>query len=114
VHKLTTGSIGLAMMLSPFLVRADPHPLQLQLLVQLDAAMAKQQDATKAGSGKRQQLIGEHMQMLLQTMQLMQETKPQAGMSAQEYAEWLIEDQRLMDEFLQQMITDLQLMQDEK
>jgi hypothetical protein len=59
---------------------------------------------------KRQQLLTQHMQMLQQVMQQMRAAKPQAGISVQEHDEWIIEQQNLMDEALQQMIVDQELL----
>jgi hypothetical protein len=106
---VVSGSLAIAMSLA-LSALADPHPLQQQLQQQLDAAKATQEAAEGASASKRQQLIGQHMQMLQQVMQQMQAVRPQAGVSLQEHNEWITEHQKLMDEALQQMIMDQRLL----
>jgi hypothetical protein len=96
--------------LLPLTCFAEIHPLQQQVEQQLAAAEATQEAAAKATAGVRQKLIGEHMQMLRQALQQMEEAKPQAGVSVQEHDEWIAEHQKLMDEVLQQMIKDQELL----
>jgi ribonuclease D len=111
MRQTTVAGAAFALMISmPFPAFAEPHPLQQKVQEQLDAAKATQEAAEKAKGSKRQQLIGEHIDMLLQTMQLMQTNKPQAGSNVQELYEWMSEQQKLMDEALQQMIKDQQLL----
>ena len=94
----------------PFATLASVHPLQQQLQRQLDAAEATQDAAEQAEGRERQRLIGEHLQMMQQALQQMQATKPQAGTSLEEHQEWVTEQQKLLDEALQQMIEDQELL----
>ena len=83
---------------------------QQQLQHQLGVAKAKQEQAEKAKAAERQKLMQEHMQMMQQAMDQMQAMKPRAGMTMEEHEEWIAEHQKLMDEILQQMMTDHHMM----
>jgi ribosome-binding protein aMBF1 (putative translation factor) len=114
MKRPTIAAATLAVVVSfPCAAFADPHPLQQRLQRQLDMANTKQEAAERAKGSERQKLISEHMEMIQQAMQQMQAAKPQAGMSMQEYEEWITEHQKLMDEVLQQMIKDHELLMQE-
>jgi uncharacterized protein HemX len=89
---------------------AGPDLGQQQLQHELGVAKAKQEQAEKAKSTERQKLMQEHMQMMQQAMDQMQAMKPHAGMTMEEHEEWIAEHQKLMDEILQQMMTDHHMM----
>ena len=89
---------------------AGPDLGQQQLQHQLGVAKAKQEQAEKAKAAERQKLMQEHMQMMQQAMDQMQAMKPRAGMTMEEHEEWIAEHQKLMDEVLQQMMTDHHMM----
>jgi hypothetical protein len=111
VKRPTIAAVALATMISsPFTASAGLHPLQQQLQRQLDVARAKQEAAETAETSTRKKLISEHMQMMQHALQQMQAAKPQAGMSMQEYQDWVTEHQKLMDEVRQQMIKDHELL----
>lgn len=44
--------------------------------------------------------MGEHMQMLHETMRKCRERKPQANMTTSERDEWYVEHQKLMDQMM--------------
>ena len=91
---------------------AGPDFFQQQSIQQLMKAKQKQKEAEAAKGPERQKLMGEHMQMLHETMQKCAAMKPKADMSTKERDEWYVEHQKLMDQMMEQMMQDHRMMMD--
>ena len=85
---------------------------QRQITQQVMQAKQKLKAAEAAKGAERNQLMGEHMKMMHNTMKKMQTMKPKSGMTMQEHEEWINEHQKLMDEMMSQMMVEHHMMMD--
>jgi Flp pilus assembly protein TadB len=91
-------------------VIAAQDEAQRQMTQQVHKAKQKLQQAEAAKGVERQKLMGEHMQMMQDTMKKMQSMKPKTGMTMQEHQDWINEHQKLMDQMMEQMMDEHHLM----
>lgn len=89
---------------------AAPDEFQRQMTQRIMQAKQKLQQAEAAKGAERQKLMGEHMNMMKETMGKMQAMKPKTGMSMQEHEEWINQHQKLMEDMLGQMMEEHHLM----
>jgi hypothetical protein len=66
--------------------------------------------AEKAQGAERDRLMQDHMKMMQETMGRMQAMKPREGMTPQEQKEWIAEHQKLMQQMMDQMMTEHHMM----
>ncbi len=85
---------------------AGPDEAQRQVIQRVAQAKQKLQQAEAAKGAERQKLMGEHMQMMQETMGKMQAMKPKAGMSMQEHEDWINQHQKLMEDMMGQMMEE--------
>lgn len=62
--------------------------------------------AEKAQGAERDKLMQDHMKMMQETMGRMQAMKPREGMTLQEQKDWITEHQKLMQQMMDQMMTE--------
>lgn len=92
---------------SAFAVQDEAQRLLIQ---QVQQSKQKLQQAEAAKGAERQKLMGEHMKMMQDTMKNMQTMKPKSGMTMQEHEDWINEHQKLMDQMMDQMMSEHHLM----
>ena len=66
--------------------------------------------AEKAQGAERDRLMQDHMKMMQETMGKMQGMKPRDGTTLQEQKEWMAEHQKLMQQMMDQMMTEHHMM----
>ena len=79
---------------------------QQRLIMQVQQAKQKLQQAQAAKGAEQQKLMGEHMQMLHDDMAACREMKPKAGMTESERDVWYAEHQKIMDDMMSQMMEE--------
>ena len=85
---------------------------QRQMIQKVQEAKQKLKQAEAAKGTERQKLMSEHMKMMHETMTKMQTMQPKSGMTMQEHEEWIGEHQKLMNQMLEQMMTEHHLLMD--
>lgn len=66
--------------------------------------------AEKAQGAERDRLMQDHMKMMQETMGKMEGMKPRDGMTPQEQKDWMAEHQKLMQQMMDQMMTEHHMM----
>lgn len=69
-------------------------------------AQQKLKQAKAATGTEQQKLLGEHKQMLRDSMETCRKMKPKAGMTEQERNAWFAEHQKIMDQIMDQMMEE--------
>lgn len=93
---------------TPLLAGQDDNQRQLTQQVLKSKQILQQAEAAKGA--ERQKLMGEHMKMMHESMKSMQAMKPKAGMTMQEHEDWINEHQKLMDQMMEQMMSEHHLL----
>lgn len=91
---------------------AGQDEFQRQMTQRVLKAKQKLKQAEAAKGAERQKLMGEHMQMMKETLGKMQAMKPKADMTMQEHEEWINEHQDLMEDLMGQMMEEHHLLMD--
>jgi len=87
-------------------IARGPDFEQQRLIMQVQQAKQKLQQAQAAKGAEQQKLMGEHMQMLHDDMAACREMKPKAGMTESERDVWYAEHQKIMDDMMSQMMEE--------
>ena len=89
---------------------AGQDSMQSDITQRVMQAKQKLKEAEAATGTKKQDLMGEHMKMMQETMGKMQTMKPKAGMAMKEHEDWMNEHQKLMDDMMGQMMQEHHMM----
>lgn len=89
---------------------AGQDSIQRDITQRVMQAKQKLKEAEAATGTKKQDLMGEHMKMMQETMGKMQAMKPKAAMTMQEHEDWINEHQKLMDDMMGQMMQEHHMM----
>jgi len=92
-----------------FSVVAGQDEAQRQMTQRLQEQKLKLAAAGKAQGAECDKLMREHMKVMQETMSKMQTMKPRDGMTPKEQQEWVDERQKLMEQMMDQMITEHRL-----
>lgn len=87
-------------------IARGPDFEQQRLIMQVQQAKQKLQQAQAAKGAEQQKLMAEHMQMLHDDMAACREMKPKAGMTESERDTWFAEHQKIMDDMMSQMMEE--------
>jgi hypothetical protein len=104
----TAALIALATLSLPALAGQDEG--QRLITQRLQEQKLKLAAAEKAQGAERDRLIQDHMTMMQETMGKMQAMKPRESMTPQEQKEWIAEHQKLMQQIMDQMMTEHHMM----
>jgi hypothetical protein len=82
---------------------------QLELRKHVVEAQQKLKEATAATGAQQQTLLGEHMQKLQDCLEMCQKMKPRADLSESERSKWYAEQQKTMNQIMDQMMEEHKL-----
>ena len=88
------------------LANAGMDEAQRQLIQRVTQAKQVQQQAQAAKGAERQKLLDNHMKLMHENMDTCRSMKPKAGMTEKERDEWFAEHQNIMNQMMDQMMTD--------
>ena len=95
---------------APLATLAAQDEAQRQITQRLQEQKLKLVAAEKAQGAERDKLMQEHMKMMQETMGKMQAMKPRDGMTPKEQKDWMDEHQKLMDQMMDQMMSEHHMM----
>ncbi|WP_342114542.1 hypothetical protein [Pseudoduganella sp. OTU4001] len=108
----TAGMLMISLALASGSVFAGPD--ESMRVAQRMAAAAKQKlAAAEAAKGAEQRdLMAQHMKMMEDAINQMRSMKPPKEMSMQEHEQWIAEHQALMQQMMEQMLSEHRMMKD--
>lgn len=106
IHTLIGAVLITSLSFQTTLSLAGQDSMQQPLMMNVQKAKQKLQQAQAAKGEEQHKLMGEHMQMLHEDMAACREMKPKAGMTESERDTWFAEHQKIMDDMMSQMMED--------
>jgi Ni/Co efflux regulator RcnB len=106
MKRLITTLALIAFAAVPLATSAAQDESQRQMTQRLMEQKQQLAAIEKAQGAERDKLMQAHMKMMQETMGKMQSMKPREGMTSQEQKDWITEHQKLMDQMMDQMMTE--------
>lgn len=110
MKRLIAAAALAAFALAPLSGFAGQDESQRMLMQRLQVQKMKLAAVEKVQGAERDKLMQEYMTTMQETMSLMQTAKPSSGTTLQEQRDWIEEQQKLIQQVMEQLMAEHQLL----